>query len=247
MKKDLEVCERPAAALFLLMETIPCILHMEMRVGIKILTMILIEGLAEAKAGTLFNNQPSEAKRVQLYIDSIETIMNQRVLGQVSDAASWKFPYDETTKKLGTISLENTKVRKVVEQMDDIINASTTDADRQLRWKQSMPKYRRAIVIARQQECLTDNDVQEFQKNVDKWFADYVFLVGKNGMTNYIHLLCTGHLAEYMLKWRNLYEHSQQGWEAFNSLLKSFFFRRTQQGGGRRTIKSKLLPIGKWL
>jgi hypothetical protein len=110
-----------------------------------------------------------------------------------------------------------------------------------------MLKYRVAVVIARQKEDFQDEDIIQFQKSVDEWFSDYVFLTGKNGMTNYIHLLCTGHLAEYMYKWRNLYEHSQQGWEAFNSLLKSFFFRRTQRGGGRGVTKTKLQPIGKWL
>lgn len=48
------------------METILYILDMEMHVGIKIPIMIFIEGLAEAKAGTNFNNQSSEAKCVQL-------------------------------------------------------------------------------------------------------------------------------------------------------------------------------------
>ena len=246
LKKDLDICARPQSALFLLMETIPCILHMEMRVGLKILTMVLIEGLAESKAGRLFHDH-SEGRRVDLYIQSIEKIMNEEVLGHISDKASWTFPYDTTTKKLGTISFENTKVRKVVQRMDRFIDASVTDQARQVKWKRCMPKYRVAVVIARQKEDFQDEDIIQFQKSVDEWFSDYVFLTGKNGMTNYIHLLCTGHLAEYMYKWRNLYEHSQQGWEAFNSLLKSFFFRRTQRGGGRGVTKTKLQPIGKWL
>jgi hypothetical protein len=49
-----------------------------------------------------------------------------------------------------------------------------------------------------------------------------------------------------MYKWRNLYEHSQQGWEAFNALLKTFFFRRAGRGGGRG-VRSKLKPIARWL
>jgi hypothetical protein len=110
-----------------------------------------------------------------------------------------------------------------------------------------MPKYKLAIEIAGQKEAFTNTKILQFQKTVDEWFEDYVYLTGSNGMTNYIHLLCTGHLADYMYKWRNLYEHSQQGWEAFNSLLKTFFFRRTQRGGGRGGVKSKLKPIACWL
>jgi len=54
----------------------------------------------------------------------------------------------------------------------------------------------------------------------------------------------------YLVGWKNLYRHSQQGWEAFNSLLKTFFFRRTGRGGATnqgRGRKSRLLPIGRWL
>ena len=63
-------------------------------------------------------------------------------------------------------------------------------------------------------------------------------------------MMSSGHLSVYLKKWKNLYRHSQQGWEAFNSLLKTFYFRRTQRGGvsnAGRGRKSRLLPVGRWL
>ena len=59
-------------------------------------------------------------------------------------------------------------------------------------------------------------------------------------------MLASGHIGEYLIKLRNLYKHSQQGWESFNSLLKLFFFRRTSKGGGCG-VCSKLKPIARWL
>jgi hypothetical protein len=44
-------------------------------------------------------------------------------------------------------------------------------------------------------------------------------------------MIGAGHLAEYLYKWRNLYRYSQQGWEAMNALIKTFFYRRTNHGG----------------
>jgi hypothetical protein len=67
---------------------------------------------------------------------------------------------------------------------------------------------------------------------------------------NYIHLMSAGHMSDYMYEWRNLYKHSQQGWEALNNLIKSFWFRRTGRGGatGRgKGKKSKLTSVAKWL
>ncbi len=63
-------------------------------------------------------------------------------------------------------------------------------------------------------------------------------------------MMSSGHLSTYLFKWKNLYRHSQQVWEAFNSLVKTFYFRRTQHGGrsnAGRGRKSRLLPIGRWL
>jgi hypothetical protein len=44
----------------------------------------------------------------------------------------------------------------------------------------------------------------------------------------------------------NLYIHSQQGWEHFNSFLKVYFFRRTMRGGGKGGC-SKIQPLARWL
>jgi hypothetical protein len=62
-------------------------------------------------------------------------------------------------------------------------------------------------------------------------------------------MIGSGHVAEYLYKWKNLYRFSQQGWEAMNSLIKTFFFRRTSHGGGVRgnSKKSRLIPIARWV
>ena len=43
-----------------------------------------------------------------------------------------------------------------------------------------------------------------------------------DGMTNYKHALCTGHMVYFLLTNGNLYRYSQQGWEALNCRLKFF-------------------------
>ena len=50
-----------------------------------------------------------------------------------------------------------------------------------------------------------------------------------------------------MREWGNLNKFSQQGWESLNALIKAFFFRRTNRGGGDKNEKSKLVPIAKLL
>jgi len=62
--------------------------------------------------------------------------------------------------------------------------------------------------------------------------------------------MASGHFSEYLIYWHNLYHHSQQGWEAFNSFLKTFFFCRTNRGGVGNCDtgkKSKVLAIAHWI
>lgn len=51
------MCERPETALFLLMQAVPCVLHMENRVSLKMLTMLLlVNGVSEVKKGSIFGH-----------------------------------------------------------------------------------------------------------------------------------------------------------------------------------------------
>ncbi len=117
-------------------------------------------------------------------------------------------------------------------------------------------KYNAATTIMRQKSDFSDEQILQFQANVDDFFQLWVNLYSYAGCTNYIHLLSSGHIAEYMFRWQNLHRFSQQGWEHFNSLLKVFFFRCTAHGGHigwskskefETIAKSKLRPIGRWL
>eukprot|EP00978_Attheya_sp_CCMP212_P002202 scaffold4490_cov46-Attheya_sp.AAC.7 len=102
----------------------------------------------------------------------------------------------------------------------------------------------------RQHADFTDDDIAEFQHDFDMFFQDWVELHGKNGLTNYIHLLSSGHISEYLFKWRDLYAHSQQGWESLNNQFKTMWFHCTGRGGaanGGKEPKSKLIPMAKWL
>ena len=112
-------------------------------------------------------------------------------------------PFDHKEEN-GIISLENVKVRKVLSKIELFIEISVFKQDRKLKWLQCVPKYMTAIEIVRQKHEFSDQDIGNFQKNIDEWFQDWIYLTGAGGMTNYIHMLGSGHISEYMYKWRNL-------------------------------------------
>lgn len=65
-------------------------------------------------------------------------------------------------------------------------------------------------------------ELKSFVEHADDFFQLWVELYGHQGVTNYIHMIGSGHFEEYMAKWGNLNKYSQQGWEALNALIKFF-------------------------
>ena len=100
-------------------------------------------------------------------------------------------------------------------------------------------------------EDLKDSDILQFQWHCDLFFSNWLEAAGRDGVTNYIHALAAGHFADYLYRWRNLYQHSQQGFECWNKLFKRYFIYRTQRGGssGRNNegIRTRLLPLARWI
>lgn len=237
-------------AMFLLIQAIPCILHMENRIGIKILTMLTIEGLSNAKRGLLYPDIRAEGPRIVHFFQSIADIVNKKVLGTDENSAEWECATDDKKKEIGTITMDNMRTRAIMAKLELLIEECIVDEEDKGKWLLCIPKFRDGMIKLRSKEDFNGADVSAFQKDIDEFNQLWMELWGLEGVTNYIHMMSSGHLSQYLFKWKNLYRHSQQGWEAFNSLVKTFYFRRTQHGGSSnagRGRKSRLLPIGRWL
>jgi hypothetical protein len=94
-------------------------------------------------------------------------------------------------------------------------------------------KYCRAIRIVRKKSEYTEDEIEEFQDLIDDFFILYIDEAGggTEGVTNYLHMLASGHIKYYMTTHKNLYKFSQQGWESLNAKYKVTFFNHTQRGG----------------
>jgi hypothetical protein len=237
-------------AMFLLIQAIPCILHMENRIGIKILTMLLVEGLSNAKAGLIYNEITAEGNRVKHFFRTVADIVNKQVLGSEDNSAEWECATDDKKKEIGTITMDNVRTRTIMDSLEFLIEECIVKEDRKAKWLACIPSFRDGMTKLRSRTDFDAAAITAFQSDIDDFFQVWVELWGVEGVTNYIHMLSSGHISMYLFKWKNLYRHSQQGWEAFNSLLKTFYFRRTQHGGrsnAGRGRKTRLLPIGRWL
>ena len=216
--------------------------------------MRLVEGLSNVKDKRIVlmeQDVSSEGLRIKTFLKMIARIANVSILGNEENPSQWEIPYDEKAKAIGLISLCNNRTRKFMNNLELLISICLPEgSDRRSLWNNGILAYRNAIELVRQKEDLTDFAIYSFQREADKFFYYWISLHGVAGVTNYIHMIGAGHIGQYLFKWRNLYRHSQQGWEALNWLIKTFYFRRTNRGGSvnqGKGKKSRLKPVGRYL
>ncbi len=171
----------------------------------------------------------SSRDRIKANAEQIEDILNTLILGDDDGPSQWNVPMSDDGKTVGTITLDNNRIRQIIEDFELIIAVSVSDEARHNKYLYCIQQYRYAMVIVRQQNEYSDDDIIRYQNHVDCWFQVWNELHSNSGCTNYTHMLSSGHLAEYMFKWRNLYRFSQQGFEKFNHVFSTFYFRRTDK------------------
>jgi hypothetical protein len=237
-------------AMYLVLQAVVCILHLENRIGLKSIESILRSGISNAREGTLeWIVTTSINCRQEEYVQSITSIIRIEILGTADAPSQWQFPLTEEGT-MGTLSMDNNRTRSVMNSIEMLIVQSfpTTDVNRDLLLR-CFPQYRAAIVILRKNTDATDEEIAAFQDHVDAWFRDWVKVYGKEGCTHYTHMMSSSHVMRFIQEWKFLHRFSQQGWEALNALIKAYFFRRTNRGGLSKnsTWKSKLQGIASWL
>ncbi len=104
-----------------------------------------------------------------------------------------------------------------------------TELQRQL--ISAISKYRNAMELLTVHRELSDDDNERFQDYIDDFFEDWIGIFGDEGITNYIHMLGSGHIHYFMKKYGCMYLYSQQGWEALNNTIQSSYIKIPKKVG----------------
>ncbi len=126
------------------------------------------------------------------------------------------------------VSLSNNKTRLFVDHISELIEFvfdSDEDAEMKNNWTKMMEDYQDAMAILWKWSEYTEQEIKEFQLKIDDFFVAYVERSGsgKEGVTNYIHVLGSAHVSYHMRWHSNLYKYSQQRWESLNEKFKLAF------------------------
>ena len=198
-------------------EAVLCILHLENRCSEKLFKLILQE---------MVNRCKTDAE-VRASAKQVEDVLNTQVWGSADRPSQFKLGLEKKAAgeglTLGEINLPNVRARKIIENIEPVLDVALSHNQA---LKESTLKacqlYTEFISIARQKEDFEDDQIEKFQDLVDEFSVLMVENYKEPFMTNYFHMLASGHVKYYMKRWKNLYRYEQQGWEAMNSLIKYY-------------------------
>jgi hypothetical protein len=221
-------------------DTATCILHFHQRTIEKIVSILLKAGLSECK-------NPDE---VDTFLTRINRVVNRDIFGRHNrheeDTTGWSVPMMPDGKTLGDITMDDSTCKMFDRGMEHLIDACIANHTFGPRyasdWRECMTGYRQVRALLNARTEFEFDDVCAFVLVSDSFMERYIALTGRDGMTNYFHMLHAGHIAYYLLKFKNLYRLSQQGWENINSVMKRSFHRGTQRGGGKKS-SAKIKPV----
>jgi hypothetical protein len=136
------VCAPHADAFVGPVKWIPCSLHLEVRMGLKMSTMILVEGL---------NSYMVKSEQVK-FIGQIEKNVNEEIFGTSESLSSWYFQSAEadgesTLLVMGDVRLPNTKVRRLIPNINKIIDDCIKDKMRKSTAQDYLAQYHNALNI----------------------------------------------------------------------------------------------------
>ena len=100
MKEKLDRATSAEGVKFLILQLVPYILHLETRIGLKLLTLMCKEGLTNAKGRILnvIQSIGSENKREKFYRENIENLFNNSIIGSGHNIFQFVLPLEKTLK-----------------------------------------------------------------------------------------------------------------------------------------------------
>ena len=234
-------------ALIVVEQAMPCLLHCENRVNEKVFHTLI-------QTGILRYGDADGKKRAE-YVKALTEVMQTKVLGTVANPyTQWNLRFEKGKKTIEQENLTNPRSRLYIRGLKEVIatvfhpslypdDAPCTRYFNEMKkdeWLEFYDIYAHLMVSARKEDDFSDAEIEDFHTQCGVFMTAWVKMAGKDKVTNYIHMIGSGHLVYYLKVYRNLYKYSNQGWEALNQKLKRVYFNNTNHGGssgGRGGVK----------
>jgi hypothetical protein len=169
---------------------VPCVLHLHKRIIEKVPTLLFTRSLDELASG-------EKTKRIK-HIETLQSYVNTLALDTENKPGHWKCPL-KNGDEVGDCSFTDMQAKDIEEKLGDIIEkAFLLEKSRKDDWHDVKKKMTWILTTLCQRKDFTDEKIIIMFLRLDEWTVDWISLVGREGMTNYTHLMTSGHVVYYL-------------------------------------------------
>jgi hypothetical protein len=175
-----------ADAMIINENTVPCVLHLHKRVVEKILSLIFIRSLGEQK----------KKKAVRLvHSQNKSKWLNTKAFGTVDDPGTYNVPMEYKTGELGEVKFNDGYAKDVEKVLSELITKFLTKPESKCsNWVLAFDGISEIMATFQQHAEFSEVEINALDSRINKWSADWIKLAGREGMTNYLHIICSGHM-----------------------------------------------------
>jgi hypothetical protein len=218
---------------------VPCVLHLHISVIEKVLTLLFTYSLDKLASD-------EKIKRIK-HIETPQSYVNTLDLGNTRKPGHWKCPI-KNGDEVGDCSFTDMQATYIEKKLVPIIEkAFTLQESRKDAWIKVVKQMTWVLTAFLHREYFTDEQLIIMGLRLDEWTIDRILLVGKDGMTNYTHLMTSGHIVYYLKYWSSFYRYINQGWEKFNSQYRYILPHNTEGRFLRHAWRIRVENEATWL
>lgn len=233
--------------------SVTCVLHLELRLAEMMVSMIVKRGMAQAMRGE-DDGPEASARELQVdFLSRVNHVIQTEILSTDNHKSEYKIHFaSEEEGSSGTIAkigFKKQQARRMIENIGPLLDVCFPDDETLVeQLKRSLNHYHQAMDLLRKRTDYVEEEIKQFRFHVDEWFRIWIRKFGRDTYSNYMHMMHSGHIEEEMRLFRCLYRYSQEGLEAMNALIKAYFYRRSERGGGKgEATDCRVAPIGRWV
>jgi len=162
LKKAINVAsERHGKGMIIVEQAVPCILHLENRVGETIFKNLLEKSYGKWRREVGGNPDGFMAR--------VLDIVNNHVFGSPENPAQWRVRMEGhgNDAKIPEITLPNARAQKLINNFDVLVDMLLNDDATMEEWKSTIMKYHDLIISLCRRTNFSDDDVDSIQRDVD--------------------------------------------------------------------------------
>ena len=216
--------------------TMICMLHLEMRIGEKLITLLLQRADSKelVKNITDMIDASLDKSNISFVDEAGQKTKAIFIVEQLSDKFEILFTLDKDIRGFKTSCKRQKKIMMLIPRIIDMIFGIQPTAQKDIHeralWIDIFARFRTMIDDLNRKEDFSNEMIDDVQLQMDQFCIRFVGMFTRARITNYIHDLESGHVKRCLVKYRNLGRNANIGLEGYIRVMKAHINKRTKCG-----------------